>query len=219
MQEGQIMINRTARYYILSDNSLPIREVWIVLHGYGQLAQDFIKTFESVLKPGVCIVAPEALSRFYISHHKKTIGASWMTSEFREAEIADYSNYLTQVYHEVCRTRMIGVHKLILMGFSQGVATLFRWLTTSNISVNHIIAWAGSIPSELAEKESFIERMKIDSYVIYGQQDGIVTAEEQATSIAFIEKHHLPYRIIFFGGRHQVDEKTLNSLVNQIRNE
>ena len=56
---------------------------WVVLHGYGQLAADFIEPFGAVVTPERCVVAPEALSRFYVdgleSHEE--VGASWMTRE------------------------------------------------------------------------------------------------------------------------------------------
>ena len=55
-------VRRSARYYEMGDRSSA--ENWIVLHGYGQLAANFIQRFEPVAS-GRRIIAPEALSRFY----------------------------------------------------------------------------------------------------------------------------------------------------------
>ncbi|MCA1790257.1 MAG: hypothetical protein LC667_10475, partial [Thioalkalivibrio sp.] len=58
---------RTARYRVLGDPA-SAREVWFVLHGYRQMAGRFIRRFGPL--PGAgrsrAVVAPEALSRFYI---------------------------------------------------------------------------------------------------------------------------------------------------------
>jgi predicted esterase len=44
----RIAISKTARYYITGKPSTKINSVWFVLHGYGQLAEDFIKYFEPI---------------------------------------------------------------------------------------------------------------------------------------------------------------------------
>ena len=77
----RITVPRTARYYVLGD-MLGAAEVWFVLHGYSQLAATLAKWFETAVKPGRLIVAPEALSRSYFEEHgARRVGASWMTKE------------------------------------------------------------------------------------------------------------------------------------------
>ena len=77
-----------------------MRELWYVLHGYGQLAAPFLDDFRAIDDGTRLIVAPEALSRFYEGdvqarlHKDAKVGASWMTREDRDAEIADYVAYL-----------------------------------------------------------------------------------------------------------------------------
>ncbi|NIP78275.1 MAG: phospholipase, partial [Gemmatimonadetes bacterium] len=83
------------------------REVWFVLHGYGQLAERFVRRFDAL--PGVrdgmrAVVAPEALSRFYVEEEvtgphgpESRVGATWMTRADREHEIRDYVEYLDRV--------------------------------------------------------------------------------------------------------------------------
>ena len=39
-----------------------LREVWIVLHGYQQLARRFLRRFQPIAEPGRRIVAPEAVA-------------------------------------------------------------------------------------------------------------------------------------------------------------
>src|SRR5258705_7905505 len=93
-------VSRMARYFTIGR---PDREVWFVLHGYGQLAARFLSRFEPLDDGGRLIVAPEALSRFYLTEDsaERRVGASWMTREDRLTEIEDYVQYLEAVYADV----------------------------------------------------------------------------------------------------------------------
>jgi hypothetical protein len=71
-----------------------LTEVWIVCHGHGQLASRFLTRFIPIEREDRLFVAPEALSRYYLTpaqggpHAPNTpVGASWMTSQDREHEI------------------------------------------------------------------------------------------------------------------------------------
>ena len=48
-------------------------EVWLVLHGYSQLAGGFLRWFEPAARPGRLIVAPEGLSRAYFEEDRKSV--------------------------------------------------------------------------------------------------------------------------------------------------
>lgn len=58
MQEHRIAVARTARYFTLGRAE---REVWFVLHGYGQLADRFLRHFDPIDDGTRLIVAPEGL--------------------------------------------------------------------------------------------------------------------------------------------------------------
>ncbi|MDQ6717353.1 MAG: hypothetical protein M3Z17_03270, partial [Gemmatimonadota bacterium] len=102
-----IVVPRTARYAVLGEPGPDLKEVWVVCHGYAQLAQRFIERFRSIASIERLIVAPEALSRFYADRGggfhgpSSQVGASWMTSEDRESEITDCIAYLDAVHDEV----------------------------------------------------------------------------------------------------------------------
>ncbi len=108
-RQGWIRVPRTARYRVLGDPERAA-EVWFVLHGYGQLAERFVARFQAL--PGLAegtraVVAPEALSRFYLDvgggEHgaDSPVGATWMTREDREHEIRDYVEYLDRLADEL----------------------------------------------------------------------------------------------------------------------
>src|SRR5688572_17903685 len=103
-REHRIHVRRSARFYTLGDPGPELKECWLVCHGYGQLAGRFAQSFAHITSPQRCLIFPEGLSRFYLDDEMRhKVGASWMTKEDREAEMADYVAYLDAVYEQVMR--------------------------------------------------------------------------------------------------------------------
>jgi len=125
MQEHTFNTPRTARYFTIGSLE-KAGEMWIVCHGYGQLASRFLERFRPIADDQRCVVAPEGLSRFYLSESaaERRVGASWMTKEDRLHEIDDYVRYLDALHDHVAT----GKDKVIALGFSQGSATACRWV-------------------------------------------------------------------------------------------
>ncbi len=103
MKENHLKITKTARYYTLGELNDQTENVWFVIHGYGQLAEFFIKKFNVLNDGKTLIIAPEALSKFYLKEFTGRVGATWMTREDREHEIEDYINYLNTLYDTVLK--------------------------------------------------------------------------------------------------------------------
>src|SRR5438445_8877211 len=103
MQEHHLAVAKTARYYSLGEPGPATRQLWFVCHGYGQLAGRFLRHFEPLDDGSRVIIAPEGLSRFYLSESpaERRVGASWMTREDRLVEIGDYVRYLDAVHDHV----------------------------------------------------------------------------------------------------------------------
>src|SRR5947209_19668799 len=110
-------------------------ELWFVLHGYAQRAEDFIKKFLPIANDGMLIIAPEALSRFYAKGFAGDVAASWMTREDRIHEIEDYIRYLDILYAEVKFRISHPVQRIVALGFSQGCPALLRWQAMGNSPV------------------------------------------------------------------------------------
>ena len=64
-QEHHITVSRRARWYLEGDPATA-RDVWYALHGYGQLAAELLAGARALVEPERLVVAPEALSRFYL---------------------------------------------------------------------------------------------------------------------------------------------------------
>src|SRR5258708_36142348 len=106
MQEHHIGVTRSARYFTLGDSSRGVGEVWFVCHGYGQLAARFLEKLRVLDDRRRYLVAPEGLSRFYLSESatERRVGATWMTRQDRLAQLDDYLRYLDALYTDVSAT-------------------------------------------------------------------------------------------------------------------
>ena len=138
--EHHLTVARTARYQQLGELSSRTRRVWFVCHGYGQLAAYFIRHFAFITEadPTTVIIAPEGLSRFYLSGNGGRVGASWMTRDDRLHEIQDHVNFLNQLAATILPQCPPDVH-ITVLGFSQGTATVGRWLAQAAFRSAHLI--------------------------------------------------------------------------------
>ena len=128
MKEHHIQTSIRAPFYELK--SPDDDKLIYVLHGYGQLAQFFIQKFTPLQKLGYTIVAPEGLHRFYLEGTSGRVGASWMTKVNRELDILNYIQFLDSL-HETYKQK--DWKSITVLGFSQGVATAFRWIANGKI--------------------------------------------------------------------------------------
>jgi dienelactone hydrolase len=145
-------VQRTARFATLGDMHERIRQVWFVCHGYSQLVKEFIRYF-SVLDDGTrLVVAPEALSRFYLESTDGKVGASWMTKEDRLEEVNDYVRYLDALYEHISTQVDLNGTTVHVFGFSQGVATASRWISRGTVRADQLVLWAGALPPELDDR-------------------------------------------------------------------
>jgi predicted esterase len=179
-----LSVSKTARYYTLGELSETTREIWLVLHGYAQLAGDFIQSFSVLSIPDRLIIAPEGLNRFYAKGFGGKPVASWMTSESREEEITDYVNYLNTLVSQFQLSNSSA--QIVLLGFSQGVAAASRWLHQTNLPVSKFIICSGEIASEL---QNPISQSLIKTPLVYitGTKDNLISQEKQENVNLFMK--------------------------------
>ncbi len=215
MAEHHLRVRRTARYHTLGDPAAPVRELWIVCHGYGHLAGRFIRHFRAIAHPDRLIVAPEALSRFYLDNSlphspDARIGASWMTREDRESEIADSVEYLDALADLFLREPDTGRRpRLVAFGFSQGLATVMRWLALGRTRADRLIAWSGSVPHDL-DLAAARHRFGAEP-VTYacGDRDEFFDPSRIAQQTDAFAAAGIPCTYVPFAGTHAIDGDTL----------
>ena len=223
MQEHALQTPRTARYLTLDPLSdagpEPVAEVWIVVHGYGQLARYALRDFRGLRSPRRMIVAPEALNRFYLDDAHQRVGATWMTREDRIADIADYVAYLDAVFGAVCDRIHSDTHAipLVVLGFSQGVQTVSRWLDQSprlasrTRRADRLILWGGAWPhdTDLPTARSWLK--DADLTLVAGDRDEYVTPDRLAAQEAALRDADVPFRTIRYEGGHRIDPEILRT--------
>ena len=203
--EGQIDFNYQARYHTLG-NVADSETIWFVLHGYGQLAEYFIRKFQGLKESGHCIIAPEGLSRFYLFGFTGRVGATWMTKEDRETDIKNYVAYLNAIFdHEIGdNNRTINI-----LGFSQGAATASRWITQSSFTFNKLVLWAGIFPPDMNIDLSRDRLRDKQTFLVYGTQDKYFTTEKLIEQKRIVSSLNIQPTVVTFDGEHDIDPRTL----------
>ncbi len=204
---------KRARYCTLGNFSEKTKNIWIVCHGYGQLATTFIKKFQPLLDEENYFVAPEGMHRYYLDKDHQKVGASWMTREDRENDIADYVGMLdTLLENEIPNFN----GNMILLGFSQGVATVSRWYMMGKIKPTHFIMWAGVFPPDLPlEKENYEFKSSIN-FMVIGNQDQFFDSKRKELMINEIRAKNIEFELIEFDGKHVLNTATLVDIKNKI---
>lgn len=213
MHEHRLTTARSARYYTLGA-AATAREVWFVLHGYGQLAARFLTTCEALDAGGRLCVAPEALSRFYVDPEgRKRVGATWMTKEDRLVEIADYIRYLDAVAGEVFAGTPRAGLSVHVLGFSQGAATACRWAALGTTKVDRLIVWGGEVPPDL----DLALLRDVPLVFVHGRRDEMITLKVAAASEQRLREGGVHYRMVPFDGGHELNDELLAELSGAAR--
>jgi len=193
MRSLRLSVSRSARCFALGGESTT--EAWVVLHGYGQLASRFLGGFAPVATPSRLVVAPEALSRFYLDAGTGRVGASWMTREDRESEIADYLAYLDRM-----RADVVPPVPLTVLGFSQGVATAARWAVATSPTPVRLVSWGGLLPEEIPAAR--LAKIRV-TYVVGEREEWapLPAVEAQAASL---RSAGVAVEVVEFDGGHEI---------------
>lgn len=210
MEEHFLQVRRTARYLTLGSPGPKLAELWLVCHGYGQLARRFIGAFEGLDNGTKMIVAPEGLSRFYIDRSQpQMMGASWMTREDRRHEIEDYLGYLDALYDDV-ETRIGRELPVTALGFSQGVATATRWAARTRAPLRHLVVWGGTLPPEVDLAVFRATRVT----VVCGDRDELITAKVRETEAGKWRAAGVAPEERIFSGHHEVPPEVVLELAS-----
>ncbi|MFN2572448.1 MAG: alpha/beta hydrolase [Gemmatimonadales bacterium] len=210
MQEHSFSTPRSARYFTLG--SPAATEIWFVCHGYGQLAGRFLERFRALEAEGRCIVAPEGLSRFYLteSASARRVGASWMTREDRAHEIEDYVRYLDALHQAIVARSA----KVTVLGFSQAAATVCRWAALGSARIDRLIVWGGEVPPDLDLRQAAGRLRACNLTLVYGTRDEFFTPKIVAATEARLREHDVAFARISYDGKHEIHEGALRQVAD-----
>jgi len=235
-----VEVPRTARYYTVgptlgttdrasgtASDPPAACAVWVALHGYGQLAEHFARHF-APHAAGRLVVAPEALSRFYLpapggapggANAAARVGATWMTREDRLNEIGDYVRYLDRALDAAAEAAAVDpAAPLGVLGFSQGAATACRWAAHRYADglapATRVVLWAGTIPPDfdLAGPDGDALRAARLTLVA-GDADEFATAAAVAGQAARLDEAGVAYEVVRYAGGHRLDGAALGRVL------
>jgi predicted esterase len=218
MQHHRMTISRTAHYYTLGKPGPDIRQFWLCCHGYAQLASEFIDDFESLVNPQTLVVAPEGLNYFYKHGVTGPVGSSWMTKLHREDHIRDYVAFLHELYEKYIALLPAGV-RVVLLGFSQGTATICRYILHHKPHFHDLVLWGGLPPEDLdygANRAYFASK---NLYLLYGAHDPFLTPDRLADLQELEAKSGVDFDETSFEGGHEIPPDVLNALRDKMEEE
>ena len=207
MKQHHISVEKTARYFTLGELNQNTKRVIIVLHGYAQLANFFIKKFECLVDEFTFIIAPEGLNKFYWNGMQGKVVASWMTKEDRENDIKDYVNYLDKIVEQLKISCPIEI-----IGFSQGAATASRWLAKGSIKPSRICLWSGAFPGDIRYFEDILKFKQTEFVLLIGDEDEYISIDEAKMHLEEINSLGINCQFIQFKGKHNIYNEVLNQL-------
>ena len=167
-------------------------------HGYAQNADEMFAELDAISgRSSWTVAAIQGLHRFYWRRSDITV-ASWMTRQDRDPLIADNIGYVDAAITALAAGRP--VEKLVLCGFSQGVAMAFRAGVRGPRRADAIVALGGDVPPELlADRSIAFPRM----VVARGTVDAFYTKERMDQDEAALRNRGGHVEAIRFDGGHE----------------
>jgi predicted esterase len=208
-----LTVSRTARYFALGPEPGAAREIWIALHGYAQLAERFLTSLTPLDDGATHLVAPEALSRFYLEtqqngRHANRVGATWLTREARDADLQDHLHYLDRLQDHLL-TDVASPPRLTVLGFSQGAVMAARWVARGRRPPDHTLLWGSPLPDDVSPTALARGLEGRPITLVAGDADPIVPPGAIEASGDLLCSAGLPARVIRFAGGHVIPRAAL----------
>lgn len=207
----QVEFRFQASYCVSHEPNFQEKEIWIVFHGYGQLAEFFIRKFRSFDSSDRLIVAPEGTNYGYLEGFSGRVGANWMTKHERELAIANNHRFLDELL-SVILSKYDQIPNIHILGFSQGAATATRWASRWIGKVESLVLWAGGFAEDLvlSEAKEVFSQTKIT--LVLGHQDELITSESILKQEILLSNIVKNYEKIGFEGGHELDLNVLEKI-------
>jgi predicted esterase len=135
-----------------------------------------------------------------------------MTSEDRECEIEDYVRYLDLLYDEIFSVVRRESVRLWVLGFSQGTATVARWVARGKVDPDRVVLWAGLLPPELTTRDAAALTRRAPLTVVLGRHDDFAKPELVVAQESRLKELGLLHETIRFDGGHEIVPDTLRRL-------
>jgi predicted esterase len=126
-----------------------------------------------------------------------------MTREDREQDIEEYIAWLERLADAIAGQAPNA--RLVALGFSQGAATVSRWVTASERAFSRLILWGSDLPPDLDWARARPRFAAIEPWFVIGDRDEFATADRLARQEARLEAQGVPHRIVRSPGGPAID--------------
>lgn len=208
-----IQFSYEAQYSLSHEPTGKEKELWLVFHGYGQLAEFFIRKFLPFDSEDRIFLAPEGTNYGYLKDFQGKVGANWMTKHEREVAIANNHRYLNLLMEQTLE-KFEQLPKIHVLGFSQGAATSTRWASQWPGQIETLVLWAGGFAQDLSldlGKEKFEQTELI---LAFGEQDELILDDHKNQQLKFIQALGKQPTVLNFSGGHELDPHLLEKIMN-----
>ena len=138
-----------------------------------------------------------------------------MSAEDRECEIEDYVSYLDLLHDEIFSEVDRSGVRLWVLGFSQGTATVARWVARGKVEPNRVILCSGLLPSELDSRSAGKLAQHSPLTIVLGSMDDFARPDLIALQETRLKELKVPHRVIRFEGGHEITGEVLTRLTQE----
>jgi predicted esterase len=112
-------------------------------------------------------------------------------------------------------TEAIGQKELPLhvLGFSQGTATLIRWVLNTEQTVQRTVLWGGDIAKDV-DLASLVDRAKARPLeLVIGREDEYITEADVTARRAYLDEQGINFELNRYAGGHTIEPGELQRLI------
>ena len=102
--------------------------------------------------------------------------------------------------------------QVVVLGFSQGAATVSRWVSFGRVRPDRLILWGELLPPDLDLDVAWGKLSDSRLTIVVGTKDGYVNLGHLRDLEARLLDHEIPYETIRYDGGHHLDPEILGVL-------
>ena len=174
----------------------------VVLHGYGQSCDRFIRVFEPLRHKNILVVAPQAPNQFYVKMNPAVVGFTWLTRYERDRSVTEFLAYMQRLLEKIAALHPYDTGNIHFLGFSQGVSMAYRYAVSGASHTASVIACGADLPPDVSEKLAHTKPFRV--FLAHGTEDTVVPLEKARQAHAALRKHGFVVEPFFFPGGHEI---------------
>lgn len=210
LERRRLTIDFSVYYAVQAPEHAQATATLLVLHGFGQSCERFLKIFAPLHERHFLIVAPQAPNQFYVKINPKRVGFTWLTRFERDQSIHDFVGYMNKLLRSVREAHPVSTKDVFLLGFSQGVSMAYRYAVHSQKPVAGVIACGADLPPDVADRLAVTPRFPV--MLIHGRRDMLVPIAKAHTAAELLHRHAYPVDTAFFDGGHEIPPEIVHSI-------